>query len=173
MNLPPAIRFRFSPSLLSAALGLALLAGASATSAQTQQHPAAAATGNAAEPWTQEQLLEPSELARILTGEKDKHPVVLDIGVDSWVRGGRVKGAVFIGPGSDPANLEKLRTTVSAYPKDTDLVIYCGCCPPKDCPNIRPAFTLLAGMKFERLRLLHIPKNLKIDWVNPGYPTEK
>jgi hypothetical protein len=59
------------------------------------------------------------------------------------------------------------------YPKDADVVIYCGCCPFRDCPNIRPAFRVLQEMKFTRAKLLNIPTTLKADWINKGYPSEK
>ena len=54
--------------------------------------------------------------------------------------------------------------------KKRNIVIYCGCCPFKDCPNIRPAFSLLNSMKFTNHKLLNLPLNLKTDWINHGYP---
>lgn len=116
--------------------------------------------------------MEPADLAKILSDPAATKPHVIDIGTPSLVRGGRIKDSIVIGPGYDPKNLEKLRATVSAYPKDADVVIYCGCCPFRDCPNIRPAFRVLQEVKLTRPKLLNIPKNLKADWISKGYPSE-
>ena len=56
-------------------------------------------------------------------------------------------------------------------PKNKRVVIYCGCCPFEHCPNVRPAIQLLKQMKFTNYRLLDLPKNIKIDWIDKGYPT--
>jgi thiosulfate/3-mercaptopyruvate sulfurtransferase len=120
------------------------------------------------EPWTQAQLMEPTELASILNDTSKKQPIILDIG--SF---GGVKNSIRIGPARDKTNLDKLREIVSKYPKDADIVIYCGCCPFKDCPNIRPAFNLLKEMNYTNTKLLNLPHNLKTDWADKGYPMSK
>lgn len=148
-----------------------LACGAGALFSEAGESPAS--VPSPADPWTEKQLVEPAELAEILGDASRKPPTLLDIGVASWIRGGVIKDSIVIGPGNDPQSLEKLRDAVSAMPKDADLVIYCGCCPFKDCPNIRPAFKQLQDLKFTRVRLLNLPKNFKTDWVNRGYPTEK
>ncbi len=125
-------------------------------------------TGTDKEPWTQSQLMEPSELAGIITDTAKKRPIILDIG--SF---GGIRNSTRIGPARDKANLEKLREALGKYPKDADIVIYCGCCPFSDCPNIRPAFNLLNEMKFTNHKLLNLPHNLKTDWADKGYPMNK
>lgn len=145
-------------------------AAAEPRSASAVAAPAPGAT--AGEPWTESQLIEPAALAKILSDPAAKKPYVIDIGTPSLVRGGRIKDSIVIGPAYDAKNLEKLRATVGAYPKDADVVIYCGCCPFRDCPNIRPAFRVLQEMKLTRAKLLNIPKTLKADWVSKGYPSE-
>lgn len=144
--------------------------------AKSPTAPAAAETKPAAvvqEPWTPAQLMEPAQLAKILSDPAAGKPYVLDIGTPSMARGGRIANSIVIGPGSETQNLEKLRATVSTYPKDADVIIYCGCCPFRDCPNIRPAFRVLQEMKLTRAKLLNIPTTLKADWINKGYPSEK
>lgn len=169
MKLPRPNVFRFR---WLAVPGLALLlCGAAALRSDAGDAPAN--TPLPADPWTEKQLLDPAELAKVIGDPARKQPILLDIGVASWIRGGLIKGSIVVGPTHDPKHLDQLRDTVSAYPKDADLVIYCGCCPFKDCPNIRPAFTLLQDLKFTRVRLLNLPKNFKTDWVNRGFPTEK
>jgi len=117
------------------------------------------------EPWTQEQLMDPAVLAQMLNDPNAKVPVILDIG--SF---GGIKNSVRIGAAREKANIEKLRQFLSNQPKDADIVIYCGCCPFADCPNIRPAFNVLKEMGFTNAKLLNLPRNLKTDWSDKGYP---
>jgi thiosulfate/3-mercaptopyruvate sulfurtransferase len=117
------------------------------------------------EPWNPFQLMEPKVLADIITDPTQKQPLVISIGP-----AGLIKGAIEAHPARDKENLEKLRTKLSAEPKDRQMVIYCGCCPFKDCPNIRPAFTLLNQMGFKNHKLLNITQNLKVNWIDKGYP---
>jgi hypothetical protein len=52
------------------------------------------------------------------------------------------------------------------------VVIYCGCCPFRNCPNIRPAFNLLKEKGYTKPRLLNLKQNLKVDWTDYGYPMD-
>ena len=117
------------------------------------------------EPWTKEQLMEPADLARILNDVTSPQPIILNIGSV-----GDIQGAESIGIAKNEDGLENLRTRLSSLPKDADIVIYCGCCPFKDCPNVRPAFSLLTEMNFTDPKLLDLPDNLKVDWIDKGYP---
>ena len=69
--------------------------------------------------------------------------------------------------------IELLKKAVAGQPKDREIVLYCGCCPWEKCPNMRPAFAALHEMGFTRVKAMVIPENLKTDWVDKGYPTEK
>ncbi len=117
------------------------------------------------EPWTKEQLMAPADLARILNDGTIPQPIILNIGSV-----GDIQGAESIGIAKNEDGLESLRTRLSSLPKDAEIVIYCGCCPFKDCPNVRPAFSLLTEMKFTDPKLLDLPDNLKVDWIDKGYP---
>jgi len=137
-------------------LGLANSAGAQTS---TLNEPGAVIA-----PWTNDQLLEPAVLAAQLTGDRD-HAMILNIGkVED------IKGARHIGPVSKPENLEKLKSQVRSLPKNTELIIYCGCCPFAKCPNIRPAFATLKKMGFTNIKVLDIPVNLETNWTSKGYP---
>jgi hypothetical protein len=118
------------------------------------------------EPWTSTQLLLPADLAKIINDPKAKQPIIFSVGP-----GALVKGSIDIGPAKEKENLNKLRRQLSSFPKDANIVIYCGCCPFEHCPNIRPAFTLLNEMKFTNHKLLNLEHNIKIDWINKEYPT--
>jgi thiosulfate/3-mercaptopyruvate sulfurtransferase len=117
------------------------------------------------EPWTEKQLMPPSELAQLINHNSAHLPILFSIGP-----GAIVKGSVDIGPAKEKENLKKLKQQLSKLPKDTAIVIYCGCCPFQHCPNIRPAFKLLNKMKFTDHRLLNLPKNIKVDWIDKGFP---
>jgi len=119
------------------------------------------------EPWTEKQLMPPSELAKILDDPNSKKPILLSIGF-----GGGIKGSKEIGPATEKKGIENLKKELNNLPKDTNIVIYCGCCPFKDCPNIRPAFNLLNEMEFTNHKLLNLSDNLKVDWIDKGYPMD-
>ena len=117
--------------------------------------------------WTEKQLMEPSELAKILNDPSAKKPVIYNIGSS-----GTIKGAIEIGDGHEKENIDKLRTAAGKLPKNTFIVIYCGCCPFAKCPNIQPAFKALNDLKFTNHRMLNLTSNLKKDWIDKGYPIE-
>lgn len=111
--------------------------------------------------------MNPADLAKILNDSASKKPYLFSIFY------GGIKNSIDIGPANEKGNLEKLKKQLSNLPKDADIVIYCGCCPFKDCPNIRPAFKLLNEMKFTNHKLLNLSHNLKVDWIDKGYPMNK
>ena len=119
------------------------------------------------EPWTDKQLEDPAALAAILSDPKAAQPVILNIGPVQ-----QIKGAVAIGPAGVQQNLDKLKQHLAKLPKDKEVIIYCGCCPFRRCPNIRPAFELLKKMKFTKAKLLNLPTSLNDDWISKGYPME-
>ncbi len=127
--------------------------------------PITAFVGKQTEPWTPEQLMRPADLATIINIPTDPKPLVISIGP-----AGLIKGAVYIGAVNKKENLSALELLLSKEIKDKEIVIYCGCCPFKNCPNIRPAFSLLNSMKFTKHKLLNLPHNLKADWIDFGYP---
>ena len=118
-------------------------------------------------PWTDDQLIEPETLANILRNPKVQQPIIYNIGPME-----NIKGAINIGPTKDKNNLDKLRQALSTVPKDKTVIIYCGCCPVRVCPNIRPAFELLKEMKFTKPRLLNLEHNLKTNWIDQGFPMQ-
>jgi thiosulfate/3-mercaptopyruvate sulfurtransferase len=117
------------------------------------------------EPWTPAQLESPEDLANIINDPKAKQPIIFSVGP-----GAIIKGSIDIGPARDSANLVKFKLRLDHLPKDADIVIYCGCCPFEHCPNIRPAFALLNQMTFTKQKLLNLEHNVKVDWINKGYP---
>lgn len=120
---------------------------------------------NGNEPWSKNQLIEPSELARIIGDTSAKKPIIYSIGP-----GANIKGCIEMGAAQEKENLDKLKSALSNLDKNTEIVILCGCCPFEHCPNIRPSFELLNEMKFTNHKLLNLSHNLKVDWIDKGYP---
>lgn len=120
------------------------------------------------EPWTNADLLSPDTLAAWLHNPASSpHPVILDVGP-----AGVIPGARELGPAHEPEGMAHLKATLSQLPRNSLVVIYCGCCPFSKCPNVRPAFSLVKHMGFKQARLLDLPDNLKKDWIDKGYPIE-
>lgn len=117
------------------------------------------------EPWKKEQLMEPADLAKIINDSNAKKPIIYSVGP-----GGDITGSIEMGPAKEKENLDKLKAALSKLDKDAAIVVFCGCCPFEHCPNIRPSFELLNEMKFTNHKLLNLPHNLKVDWIDKGYP---
>jgi len=117
------------------------------------------------DPWTQQQLLDPAVLAKVLKNPNSPQPLVFSVGMQAII-----KGSIDIGPTMRPDNLNILKEKLNKLPKNTQIVVYCGCCPFSRCPNIRPAMELLKNMQFTNYKLLNLPQNVKVDWIDKDYP---
>ena len=124
-----------------------------------------------ADPWAKSALLEPPVLAKILTSSRQQ-PAIICVAFPVLYRGRHILHAKFAGPTSKPEGIKALRELVASMPKNTDLVIYCGCCPMDKCPNIRPAYQTLKELGFSHIRVLDLPTNLHSDWSAKGYPVD-
>jgi rhodanese-related sulfurtransferase len=124
------------------------------------------------DPWQQSDLIQPATLAARLKGSGEK-PLLLYVGFPVLYRSTRIPGAILAGPVRKPEGLQLLKRAVANSPKDREIVLYCGCCPWMQCPNVRPAFKTLREMGFTNLKLVMMPTNLSTDWVSKGYPVEK
>lgn len=120
------------------------------------------------EPWTDAELKPTQELADQINGAGKQKPLIINIGPQAVI-----KGSVDVGPGGEKANVKKLEKLLAKQDKNQEVVLYCGCCPFERCPNVRPAFTALKQQGFTKARLLNIPKNIKTDWIDKGYPVSK
>ena len=123
--------------------------------------------GQAGEPWTPKDLIEPDALVNMLGSSSAQKPLIYNIGPMA-----NIKGAIMIGSTSNKAGLDKLTKALANVPKDKMVIIYCGCCPFRNCPNIRPAFNLLKEKGYTNARLLNLKQNLKVNWIDEGYPME-
>lgn len=125
----------------------------------------------ASNPWAPNQLVEPATLARQLKASGMK-PLLLQVGFRRLYDQGHIPGSKYCGPAFRPAGIAKLRECVAQVPRTREILLYCGCCPWEDCPNIRPAFEALDRMGFKRVKVLYIAHNFGQDWAHQGYPTE-
>ena len=118
------------------------------------------------------QLMQPEELNRILQTKAANKPLVLQVGSHMLFAQAHIAGSEYAGAGSQPEGLNQLKTRVTALPRKTLIVLYCGCCPWTRCPNIGAAYNLLRQMGFTNVKALYLANNLGSDWVEKGYPVE-
>ena len=146
--------------LIALAVSLAAAAGARA------------AGGASAEPWKASDLIEIGDFAARLSPAGEK-PVIVYVGFDFLYRSGHIPGALYFGAGRNEEALAALAKWARTAPRGKTVVMYCGCCPWSECPNIRPAFKVLRAAGVKNLKLLRIPNSLLRDWISLGHPIEK
>ena len=125
------------------------------------------------DPWTAAQTITPADLVKELHAERDPAVTVIYVGVHTLYSGAHIPGSTFHGPGSTDQGIADLKKFALTLPKNSNLVIYCGCCPLDRCPNLRPAFSAVRDMGFARLRVLILPTSFAANWIEKGYPIEK
>ena len=118
------------------------------------------------------QLIQPEELNRLLGTRGAAKPLILQVGSHMMFAQAHIPGAEYAGAGSQSEGIAQLRGRVSALPRATFIVLYCGCCPWSRCPNVGPAYQLLQGMGFTRVKVLYLADNFGDDWASKGFPVE-
>jgi rhodanese-related sulfurtransferase len=126
----------------------------------------------AADPIPQSQLITPEQLNQTLKTAKQK-PLILNIGPRSMYTQAHIPGSEYIGAGSSDTGQQKLRERVQALPKNSAIVLYCGCCPWSHCPNVHSAYQVLHSMGYTNVKVVYIANDFGADWVNKGYPVVK
>src|ERR1035438_1880586 len=116
-------------------------------------------------------LVQPPDLAGQLTGQ-GAHPAVFMAGPNVLYRSKHIPGSVYAGPGQTEAGLALLKAEAGKLPRESDVVVYCGCCPWDRCPNVKPAVDLLKKMGFAKARALYLGTGFKVDWLDKGYAAE-
>jgi hypothetical protein len=130
---------------------------------------ASACAFSAANPWRQNQVIQPATLARDLQGSRSK-PVLLQVGFESLYAQGHIPGSEYCGPARSAEGIANLKKCVQDVPRAREIVLYCGCCPWQECPNIHPAFNEMKAMGFSDVKVLYIAHNFGRDWAQKGYP---
>lgn len=149
--------------LLGLCLGTALSLEASAVGAQTI----------AASSIPPADLVQPATLAAALQSDSAARPLVLQVGFRKLFDEAHIIAAEYAGPGGASGGLALLRERVAKLPKDSAIVIYCGCCPWDHCPNIGAAFSELRRLGFRNVKALYIAHDFGTDWIDKGYPVIK
>lgn len=88
-------------------------------------------------------------------------------------RAAHIPRSEYAGPASTPDGIEALKKMVAGQPLGSEIILYCGCCPWDKCPNVRPAFAALHELGYTNVKVIMLPVDLKTDWIDKGYPTEK
>ena len=115
-------------------------------------------------------LMPTSQLNNQLTEVKAGKIVLIHVGFLVMYRMGHIPDSRYAGPTARPDGLAALEKLVAKLPHNQPIVIYCGCCPWNDCPNIRPAYQALRQMGFTNVKALDIPQRLGTDWAGKGFP---
>jgi rhodanese-related sulfurtransferase len=118
-------------------------------------------------------LVQPADLAATLKNASIQKSLLLHVGFHILYTQAHIPGSEYVGPASEEAGLQLLRNRVAKLPKDTPIVIYCGCCPWSDCPNIAAAYEALHALGFKQVKALYIASNLGTNWIDQGYPIAK
>ena len=126
-----------------------------------------------ADPSATDSLMQPEDLARLLRDPSGRRPVVLHVGFEVLFRSAHIAGSRHIGPASTPEGLLRLQEALRGITDQQPIVLYCGCCPWADCPNVRPALAAARESGSKDVWLLHLPQNLKHDWIDKGLPTSR
>lgn len=117
--------------------------------------------------WPDKYLMQPNTLVKMLNNPSAK-PNIYNIGFV-----GNIKGATKLAPGSKEEGLKQLAAALKGKPKNSAIVIYCGCCPFEHCPNVKPAFALVQDLGYTNAKILNLPTSIKADWIDKGYPMAK
>ena len=117
--------------------------------------------------YTPERLMDPAQLAERLKTTSAKKPIILNVGPSA-----PIPGSQLIGNAEDPVNKEKLKATLKNIPKNSEVVIYCGCCKLEDCWNIHEADKVLSLLGYTQYKILNLPTDFGKDWVDKKYPLQ-
>ncbi len=121
-------------------------------------------------PWSPSDLMPAPQLNSQLPAVKAGKIVLIHVGFLMMYKMGHIPGSQYAGPAAKEEGLAALKKLVAKLPRNQEIVIYCGCCPWDDCPNIRPAFEALKEMGFTNFKVLDIPQRLGDNWTAKGYP---
>lgn len=126
---------------------------------------------NKSDPWKLNEVITPENLSAELKN-KNK-PLIIQVGFKILYDQNHIPGAVYTGPAYLEAGINALKDTLKNVNRDKSIVLYCGCCKWKDCPNIRPAFETVTGLGFKNVKVLYLEDTFVKNWIDKGYPTVK
>jgi len=121
-------------------------------------------------PWSSAEVIHAEDLARMI--KEKPAPPLYHVGFAVMFKSKHIPGSLYAGPGRTHEGLAELQKAVTGVPKDSLIVLYCGCCPWDHCPNMKPAYKLLQSLGYSKIKVVEIPTNFATDWINKGYPVE-
>jgi hypothetical protein len=95
-------------------------------------HPASASEIPAA------QLIQPEELVATLRSAKSPKPLVFQVGFRVLYVQAHIPGSEYVAAGSSAEGIRQLRARAEKLPRNTAIVLYCGCCPGVIAPMCNP-----------------------------------
>jgi rhodanese-related sulfurtransferase len=116
-------------------------------------------------PYSQDKLISPAELAKILVNPKTRQPVIFNVGSMPLI-----KGAQSGGMGYSDDSMKEFKEKLLKVDKNEAVIIYCGCCKMENCPNVKLPFQYLESNGFKNAKILNIETGLHEDWIDKGYP---
>jgi len=118
-------------------------------------------------------LIQPADFAAALQQSKTPKPLILQVGFRKAYAQAHIPDAEYVGEADEEDGLRSLQNRVAKLPKDSSIVIYCGCCPWRKCPNIAAAYDALHDLGFKNVKVLYFADDFGTNWVDEGYPTTK
>jgi thiosulfate/3-mercaptopyruvate sulfurtransferase len=125
------------------------------------------------DPWITSNIITIPDLVGRLNDKKKNAPTIIQIGFKSLYEDARIPGSMFAGPGESDDGLQLLKLKTKKMKKNSNIVLYCGCCMWDECPNIRGAFKEMKALGFSNVKALYIPNSFNADWIDKGYPVKK
>jgi hypothetical protein len=117
-------------------------------------------------------LIQPKDLAAQLSA-KGAQPVIVYVGPNLLYRGKHIPGSIYAGPSMKQQGLDDLKQAVAKIPHDREIVLYCGCCPWENCPNVKPASEMLKGLGYTQVKVMYVESSFAKNWTEMGYPVEQ
>ncbi len=127
---------------------------------------------NISNPWSANSLINPKTLKDVFSSRQKGSIAIIHTGPTVLFKAGHVPGAIPVGQTSVSSGAMKLKEELQKIAKNKKIILYCGCCPWKNCPNVRPAYAIAQDMGFRNVEVLYLPNNFKVDWMKKGFPVE-
>jgi len=117
--------------------------------------------------------MSPAALSGRLADVASGKIAVLYVGPDELFARGHVPGAKNIGAVSSSVGKKALDRALAETPPGTEIVVYCGCCPVRNCPNVRPASRAIRASGRKNAHVLDLPTRFSTDWSDKGFEVER
>jgi hypothetical protein len=125
------------------------------------------------DPWIASDIITIPDLVSQLNNKKRNNPIIIQIGFKSLYEDAHIPGSMFAGPAESDDGIQLLKLKTKKMNRNSNIVLYCGCCMWYECPNIRGAYKEMKALDFTNVKALYIPSSFNADWIDKGYPVKK